>query len=242
MENASKPKITRRMFLKVSATMAAVVGVSDMLRGKMVPSFVESAQAADQEVIKYGNCAFCQQGDCQTVVKMVNGVVVKVEGDPNSPISQGMLCGRGNAAIMNLYNAYRVKTPLKRTNPEKGVDVDPRWVEISWDEALNTTAEKLKACKAKDPRGLVVNESFGSKETKVRTAFQQASGTPNMVGSHGPTCSVHYASNIVQGGGPVSTPDLTYTDYHITQGRTCGPNFAVPPASRRLTAALERGM
>ncbi|HEX9028366.1 MAG TPA: molybdopterin-dependent oxidoreductase, partial [Anaerolineales bacterium] len=179
---------------------------------------------------------------CQTVVKMVNGVVVKVEGDPNSPISQGMLCGRGNAAIMNLYNAYRVKTPLKRTNPEKGVDIDPRWVEISWDEALNTTAEKLKACKAKDPRGLVVNESFGSKETKVRTQFQQASGTPNMVGSHGPTCSVHYASNIVQGGGPVSTPDLTYTEYHITQGRTCGPNFAVPPASRRLTAALERGM
>jgi anaerobic selenocysteine-containing dehydrogenase len=241
MENA-KPKITRRMFLKTSAATAAIVAVSETLRGKSKPTFVKSVQAANEEVVKYGNCAFCQQGDCQTIVKTVNGVVVKVEGDPDSPISQGMLCGRGNSAIMNLYNAYRVKTPLKRTNPEKGLDVDPQWMEISWDEALSTVGEKLKACKAKDPRGLIVNESFGSKETRLRTYFQRASGTPNMVGSHGPTCSVHYASNIVQGGGPVSTPDLTYTDYHITQGRTCGPNFSVPPASRRLTTALERGM
>ena len=238
----TEKKMSRRSFLKLSASVAIVAAVSDILRGQPATSFIKSVSAAGEEVIKHGNCAFCQQGDCQSIYKMVDGVVVKVEGDPTSPVSQGMLCGRGNGAIMNLYNPYRVKTPLKRTNPEKGLEIDPKWMEISWDEALNTCADKLKACRAKDPRGLVVNESFGSKETKLRTAFQKASGTPNMVGSHGPTCSVHYASNIVQGGGPVSTPDLTYTDYHITQGRTVGPNFAVPPASRRFTAALERGM
>ena len=90
MENA-KPKITRRMFLKTSAATAAIVAVSETLRGKSKPTFVKSVQAANEEVVKYGNCAFCQQGDCQTIVKMVNGVVVKVEGDPDSPISQGML-------------------------------------------------------------------------------------------------------------------------------------------------------
>ncbi len=241
--NVSKYTLTRREFLKVSAAMAAVVAVTDTLRGKSpVTTFIETANAAGQEVTTYGNCAFCQQGDCQTVNKLVNGVVVKVEGDPGSPVSLGQICARGNSAIMNLYNAYRVKTPLKRTNPEKGIDIDPRWVEISWDEALNTVGAKLKAVKAKDPRGLVVNESFGSKETAVRTAFQLASGTPNMVGSHGPLCSVHYASNIVQGGGPVSTPDLTYTEYHITEGRCAGMNMAMPGAARRLTAALDRGM
>ncbi len=235
--------LTRRQFLKTTAATAAMVAVGDRLfasPGSMLKP--TSVLAAPETVTKFGNCAFCQQGDCQTVYKMVNGIVVKVEGDPTSPISQGTICGRGNSAIMNLYNAYRVKAPLKRTNPEKGLDVDPKWVEITWDEALNTVGEKLKAVRAKDPRGLVVNESFGSKETIIRTPFQQASGTPNMVGSHGPTCSVHYASNIVQGGGPVSIPDLTYTEYHITQGRTAAFNFAVPPASRRLTAALERGM
>ncbi len=243
MSTSLNPKITRRTFLKTSAAMAAIAATSDKILASPGSMLIPTvASAAPEVVTKHGNCAFCQQGDCQTIYKMINGVVVKVEGDPDSPISQGRLCARGNSAIMNLYNPYRVKAPLKRTNPEKGVDVDPKWVEISWDEALNTVGEKLKAVKAKDPRGLVVNESFGSKETKIRTPFQQASGTPNMVGSHGPTCSVHYASYLVQGGAPVSIPDLTYAEYHITQGRTCGPNFAVPPASRRLTAALERGM
>lgn len=243
MSTSLNPKITRRTFLKASAASAAIAATSDKLFTSpgsiLVPTV---ASAAPDVVTKHGNCAFCQQGDCQTIYKMIDGVVVKVEGDPDSPISQGKLCARGNSAIMNLYNAYRVKAPLKRTNPEKGVDIDPKWVEISWDEALNTVGEKLKACRAKNPRGLVVNESFGSKETKIRTPFQQASGSPNMVGSHGPTCSVHYASYLVQGGAPVSIPDLTYAEYHITQGRTCGFNFAVPPASRRLSAALERGM
>ena len=243
IENILTRGISRRQFLKSSAAVAAATAITGNLTGAPGSLLVQRvASAANETVVKHGNCAFCQQGDCQTIYKMTNGVVVKVEGDPDSPISQGRICARGNSAIMNLYNAYRVKAPLKRTNPDKGLDVDPKWVEISWDEALNTVGDKLKAVKAKDPRGLVVNESFGSKETIIRTPFQTASGTPNMVGSHGPTCSVHYASNIVQGGGPVSTPDLTYTEYHITQGRTAAFNFAVPPASRRLTAALERGM
>jgi anaerobic selenocysteine-containing dehydrogenase len=243
IENILTRGLTRRQFIKASAAVAATTAIAGNLTGAPGSMLVQrTASAAQETVVKHGNCAFCQQGDCQTIYKMINGVVVKVEGDPSSPISQGRLCARGNSAIMNLYNAYRVKAPLKRTNPDKGVDVDPKWVEISWDEALNTVGEKLKAVKAKDPRGLVVNESFGSKETIIRTPFQQASGTPNMVGSHGPTCSVHYAGYLVQGGGPVSVPDLTYTEYHITQGRTAAFNFAVPPASRRLTAALERGM
>jgi anaerobic selenocysteine-containing dehydrogenase len=235
--------ITRRQFVKTAAAVAAATAVAGRLTGAPGSLLTQGvASAAGETVIKHGNCGCCQQGDCQTIVKLVNGVAVKVEGDPDSPISKGRLCARGSAAVMNIYNAYRVKAPMKRTNPEKGVDIDPKWVEITWDEALNTCGEKLKACKAKDPRGFIVNESFGSKETRARTAFQQASGTPNMVGSHGPTCSVHYASYLVQGGAPVSTPDLQYTDYHITQGRTCGPNFAVPPASRRFTNAMERGM
>src|SRR5574342_349988 len=84
----SAKKMSRRSFLKLSATAVAVAAVSDMLRGKPATSFVKSVSAAGEEVIKYGNCAGCQQGDCQTIYKMLDGVVVKVEGDPESPISQ----------------------------------------------------------------------------------------------------------------------------------------------------------
>ena len=42
-----------------------------------------------------------------------------------------------------LYNPDRIKVPLKRTNPVKGRGVDPRWVPITWDEALDTVADKM---------------------------------------------------------------------------------------------------
>ena len=56
--------------------------------------------------------------------------------------------------MMLLYDPSRVNTPLKRTNPEKGIGVDPKWMEISWDEALDTITEKLRKIKADDPRKL----------------------------------------------------------------------------------------
>jgi anaerobic selenocysteine-containing dehydrogenase len=47
------------------------------------------------------------------------------------------MCGKGVSEIMNYYNPYRVKKPLVRTNPEKGLDVDLGWKEVSWEEALD---------------------------------------------------------------------------------------------------------
>ncbi len=104
--------------------------------GKVVPSF----------------CHLCVYGQCSTLVHVVDGVAVKVEGNPEAPHNQGRLCARGNANLMELYDPYRVKVPLKRTNPEKGLDVDPKFVEISWEEALEIVAEKLRAVKEEDSR------------------------------------------------------------------------------------------
>lgn len=56
---------------------------------------------------------------CGIRVHRVNGVVVKIDGDPDSPRSKGKLCAKGQAGIMDLYSPYRLKTPLKRTNPEE---------------------------------------------------------------------------------------------------------------------------
>lgn len=190
----------------------------------------------------FGLCRSCMQGDCMTYVHMENGVVTGVEGREDVPPNYGKLCPRGKAAVMNLYNPYRVKTPLMRTNPEKGLDIDPRWKEISWDEALDITAKELKKVMDEDPRGFLVCEGWGERDTILRNPFRLAFGTPNSVGSHGPTCSVHYASNLVQGTYPVSVVDLEYCDYHITIGRSVGPNFATSGSTRIFTKAMERGM
>jgi anaerobic selenocysteine-containing dehydrogenase len=190
----------------------------------------------------HGLCRACMQGDCATLVHLEDGVVVKVEGKPDAPPNYGTLCSKGNAEIISLYNPYRVKTPLIRTNPEKGLDIDPKWKEVSWDEALDYTAERLKAVREKDPRGLVICEGWGQRDTILRQPFGHAFGTPNETGSHGALCTVHYPSGLVHSGYPVAIVDLQYCQYHITMGRSLGPNFGIVPGMRKFTRAIERGM
>src|SRR5208283_2075623 len=149
----------------------------------------------------------CMQADCGTLVHTQDGVVSKIEGNPNSPTNQGKIDLRGLSAIMNLYNPYRVKTPLKRTNPNKGPDVDPRWVEITWAEALDTIASKIKKIRDEDPRKLVIWEGFGEAEVYLEMMlgpFKDAFGALNVISSHGPECPIHYAACLSHGQFPES--------------------------------------
>jgi len=210
-----------------------------------------------QEEWIYSFCMGCMQADCSTRVYLKDGVVVNIEGNPDSPLNQGKVCPRAIAAIMGLYNPYRVKTPLKRTNPEKGPDIDPGWVEISWEEALDTVATRLEKVREEDPRKLVVWEGWGAAEVFLITSkeieksvnythgfliFSKAFGTPNEVFAHGPLCSIHYAANLVHGQHPEYVTDLQHCQYLIAPGRTVGPNVATPHATKRFLDAIERGM
>ncbi len=145
---------------------------------------VDPASSGEKKTL-FGLCRACMQGDCATLVHLEDGIVVRVEGNPEAPPNWGTLCAKGNAEIMALYNPYRVKTPLIRTNPEKGLDVDPRWKEVTWDEALDYAAEGLRKVREKDPRGLVILEGWGQRDTILRKSFGLAFGTPNETGSHG---------------------------------------------------------
>ena len=45
--------------------------------------------------------------------------------------------------LQELYAPDRIKVPMKRTNPQKGRGVDPKFVPISWDEAMDIIADKM---------------------------------------------------------------------------------------------------
>ena len=68
-------------------------------------------------------CKMCLHG-CGIRVHVVDGVVVKIEGDPTNPDNLGKLCPKGNVGMLRLYDPKRVKAPLVRTNPRKGPGVD----------------------------------------------------------------------------------------------------------------------
>ena len=210
---------------------------SDVYRWKKV----DPALKGERKVL-YGICGSCMQKDCATLVRLEDGIVVKVEGNPDAPPNYGTLCGKGRSEILSLYNPYRVKTPMIRTNPEKGLDTDPMWKEVSWDEAIGIITDRLKEIRDKDPRGFVQCEGFGNKDSILRDPFMKAFGSPNEVPTHGELCTVHYATCLVHAGFTVAIVDLEHCKYHITVGRSLGPNFATTSGTRKLAKALDRGM
>jgi anaerobic selenocysteine-containing dehydrogenase len=188
-------------------------------------------------------CRMCgNKAWCTLLVKLKDGVVVGIEGDATNPISQGKLCSRGQAAIFNLYNPYRVKAPMKRTNPRKGLDQDPGWVEISWEEALDTVAERLRKIRAEDPHKFAHMWGFGGDWWIVQhEAFLPAFGTPNLLRSHGVLCPVHYGCSLVQGT-MLDKQDVEYCEYLVTIGGSLGPNLGSSHSIRALSRGRERGM
>ena len=63
------------------------------------------------------------------------------------PPAGGKVCVKAFGLIQKSYNPNRILHPMKRTNAKKGRGEDPGFVKISWDEALDLVAEKLKAAR-----------------------------------------------------------------------------------------------
>ncbi|MCJ7595240.1 MAG: hypothetical protein MUO52_10775, partial [Desulfobacterales bacterium] len=51
--------------------------------------------AKGEKKVLYGLCRACMQGDCATLVHLEDGVVVRVEGNPDAPPNYGTLCPKG---------------------------------------------------------------------------------------------------------------------------------------------------
>lgn len=129
---------TRRSFVQAAALAgaAAAIGVS------MPNSLVETDPAyADEPVetkVVKTSCHGCIQM-CPARAYIENGVVVKLEGDPDAPVSRGSLCLKGLNQLHTMYSPRRVLHPLKRAG-QRG---ENKWEVISWDEALDLAAEQI---------------------------------------------------------------------------------------------------
>jgi thiosulfate reductase / polysulfide reductase chain A len=133
--SSSDTQLSRRELLEA--------GASVVLGGGLTHFAVSEARAAiEDEKILYGVCGICSM-ECAYLAHLRNGRVVRFSGNPKDQIAEGKLCVKGYSGIRLLYDPDRLKYPMKRTNPEKGIGVDPGWIKISWDEALDLTANKL---------------------------------------------------------------------------------------------------
>ncbi|HIW76678.1 MAG TPA: molybdopterin-dependent oxidoreductase [Candidatus Gordonibacter avicola] len=233
--------LSRRSFLKGATALGAAAALG---AGASTTWFAPGAQAhaAATEEWKPATCPACHNPICGTQVKVVDGVAVEIKGDPKSPTNQGRLCPRGLSVLGGLYHPYRVKKPLKRTNPEKGLDVDPGWVEITWDEAMEITTQKLKECMEKDPRGLFTQTGFGNEDSFKRLIFEGPFGTPNGLTTSGPLCADHFGPMATKGT-KVDKCDMERCDYLLLMGRSIGDEWGLAHQNtKEYVDAVARGM
>lgn len=225
--------VSRRGFLKGGlATAAVAIAAGGFGQAKPVFAHADEKVSEIVEEVRKGHCAGCFYAKCTQKYHVKNGVLTYVEGDPDGLYNKGKCCVRAAATPMRVYNPYRIKTPMKRTNPEKGLNVDPGWVEITWDEAMDEIAERLIAIRNDNPAKLVYLPGFPSWHFPIVGAgwpFATVFGTPNVKSATGSLCSVHLAAAHVHGEF-VQTSEMNYAKYVLCIGATVGPNHGVADA------------
>jgi len=100
--------------------------------------------------------------------------------------ADGKVCVKPFGLIQKLYNPHRIKRPMKRTNPKKGRDEDPGWIEISWDEALDIVAEKMNAARAKGVQDENGNPRLAFTTGGAATPFKYMGSFPALLFAWGP--------------------------------------------------------
>lgn len=188
-------------------------------------------------------CKMCLHG-CGLRVRVKDGVILKVEGDPTNIDNLGKVCAKAHAGIMRHYDPKRFKSPLKRTNPKKGPGVDPMWQEISWDEALDTVTQKLKKIRETDPRKFIF--VCGDFERLYNWGWGAVYGSGNFFTTVGQFCGAAYHPiNGMIDAAFASVNDYEYCNYWIQIGAGDGfsSHLHVAGSIKRMAdARVDRGM
>jgi len=244
MDDMPSRKLSRRQFLKTTgfATVAALMG--ELLKdGDLAWAFQKVSLAEELEEVVPSACWIGKQ-DCALLAWKADGRVIKLEGQPEDPRTWGALCPKGQAQIASLYDPYRVKAPLKRTNA-KGQP--GRWVEIGWDQALNEIAAKLNEIKQTDIRKFIWQLGRGKARQWHHEAFNTAFGTKNKYG-HGAVCSDagYRAAELIFDQHGSAEVDFKYCEYFLSWGwnitQAGGPHLCQITWPQQILEAKARGM
>lgn len=196
IQKTSKLPLSRRRFLQATGVSAGVVGVaaqSNLLTFDKVHAQPASAAgpAAAETVITKSFCHQCP-ARCGIDVYTTNNRVHAIYGTLDNPLSNGKLCPKGHFGQYLLYDPDRFKGPMKRTNPKKGRDEDPKFVPITWDEALQTVADRLNALRDKGEShryAVMTGRGWGYTDVGLLSEFGKLYGTPNGNLGHSSICS-----------------------------------------------------
>jgi len=165
--------------------------------------------------VKTTTCYMCACR-CGIKVWLRDGRVRYIQGNPDHPVNQGVLCAKGSAGIMQHYSPARLDKPLLRVG-ERG---SGEFREIEWDEALDIATSWLAPIRERNPDELAF--FTGRDQSQALTGWwAQQFGTVNYA-AHGGFCSVNMAAGglYTLGGSfwEFGEPDWEHTQYLMLWG------------------------
>lgn len=242
-------RLTRRNFIQASAAGSSLWLFGCATAPEPVTHALQVRAAKPAEAPKgdwvASACQGCTQW-CAIQIFVQDGRAVRVRGNPLSKTNHGYVCPRGHLIPQQTYDPDRIKVPMKRTNPLKGRGVDPKFVPISWDEALDAVATQLIALRqAGEPQKLCyIRGRYSPTSTDLLYgAFPKIFGTPNYY-SHSAICAEaeKMGPGLTQGFYGYRDYDLEKTMCLVVWG--CDPlasNRMVPNTIHRFHEIVARG-
>jgi phenylacetyl-CoA:acceptor oxidoreductase len=180
-------------------------------------------------------CYQCVAGPDLMKVHVENGVATRIESNYDirgEHPGGGRVCVKAYGLVQKTYNPNRVKQPMKRTNPKKGRHIDPGFVPISWDEALDIVGAKLREIQGKGlkneqgyPRLAVSTGGGGTPVQYMGTfpAFMSAWGAVDQGYGAGQGVKCYHSEHLygeLWHRAFIVSPDTPYVNYIIN----CGSN------------------
>lgn len=114
-----------------------------------IPIVVSQLEAAPSTPVR-GACPHDCPDTCALLITVENGVATKVQGNPDHPQTDGVLCNKVSRYAERTHHPERLLTPLKRS----GLKGSGQFEAVSWDTALRDIASKLKAIAARNPEAI----------------------------------------------------------------------------------------
>ncbi|MCX6013024.1 MAG: molybdopterin-dependent oxidoreductase [Chloroflexi bacterium] len=194
-------------------------------------------------------CGGCYSA-CGVKVHRVNGIPLAIEGEPGSTLgAEGGICAKGVAMLALVHDPNRRNVPLRRTNPKKGLYEEGKFVEITWDEALDEITKRLKKIMGEDSRKLAFVDSPSPNATMKHNfiaTFFAAFGQPTRINGGAAThCgnAAHHVTGQYYASWDAGA-DWKYCNYAIFFGASqgFGSGHASTTNIRLAAAARERGM
>ncbi len=182
-------------------------------------------------------CQLCP-GGCGILARVLDGKrLVKIEGNPQHPISRGTLCPKGFAGLQVQYSPYRIKTALRRVG-EKG---SKQFEKIEWDQAIDLVVSKLKSLRDENKThtsAILLGQCRGTTRQLFKR-FLDAYGSPNLIDNNSyreetPVPGVY----LMQGSIYPSVYDLENANYILSFGSNWLESFWSPVQAFRSFGKL----